>query len=229
MAVSISTIESLTVQELNANTTYSSSSSDPRFYTAGIADAALSADGMVVEAICRNLQHSRRAQFYTTQTGATHGGTIGNAIGPVDTIQFVVSCGTAPGNRPSEMWPKGEVQAEVRNVLSLTRIDPHYALDGRVIYHNGATIASNSGGGTVSVNLTYPSYTRTSACQSPDEYAMAVACGTLGFLFSIEGENTTVAQFYWQQFQVMLNQISIGQSTIPSFRSIANIGDNEAA
>lgn len=229
MAVSISTVESLVIQELNANSSYTTSSSDPRFYTAGIADAALSADGLIIEAICRNLQHSRRAQFYVTQTGTTHGGTIGNALGPIDTVQFVVTGGTAPGNRAAKPWDDEEIQNEIANPLALTKIAPHYAIEGRVVYHNGSTIATNSGGGTVSVNVTYPAYSRTSACQAPDEYVYAVTCGTLALLFPVEGENVTAGHFYWAQFQIMLNQISTGEATIPQFRSIANIADNEAA
>ena len=223
MAVSLSTSASLVIAELNAALSYGSTVTDPRFYTAQITDAVLSADGAIVEAICRNINHPRRSNYYTTQSNMLHGDTLGNSAGPPDTVMFVVTGGTAPGKRAAIEWDKEEIQNEIAiygpsGVITNPFIDPHFALDGNVLYHNGTVIAFNSGGGSASINVTYPTYARTSACQAPDEFTLAVVCGALGLLFPVEGENSGVGGFYYQQFVGYLQAIATN-GAMPQMKS----------
>ncbi len=168
MAVSLSRVTTDVVLALNAGSpgSYTSVVVDPRWTTQQVVDAVLTADALVCAAIFRNANNSRAALFFITQTGLASGATIGNSAGPIASVQFVVTGGTAPGTREGVEWDANEIQNEITNPLGLTLIDPHYRLDSKVIYHNAATIAANSGGGSVSVNCVFPGFTRTTACQA---------------------------------------------------------------
>lgn len=218
MAVSIATVESDAIAELNAALTYTTVVTSPRFYTPQIASAALSADALVCEAIMRNKRHPRRTLYYASQAVA-HGALLSTPSGDIADVQFVVTGGTRPGTRFGTEWDPEEIEHEIRNVNSDTEIEPHYAFVNGVVYHNGAAIQLINGG-SVTVNVRVPQFTRTSACQAPDEYQQAVLCGTLALLFPVEGENVDVARFYWTQFQTILGEIATGQTTVPTFRSI---------
>lgn len=221
MSVSIATVEQLAIAELNAALTYTTVVTSPRFYTQQIADAALAADAMVCEAIMRNVRHPRRSAFYATQAVA-HGATISAPSGDIASVQFVVTGGTRPGTRYANEWDAEEIEHEIRNVNALTEVEPHFAIVNGIIYHNAAAILAINGGSVV-VNVIVPQFTKTSACQAPDEYLQAVLCITLGLLFPVEGENVEAGRHYWQQGQNILGEIATGQATIPNFRSINQV------
>lgn len=209
MPVSLATAASLVNQELNANTTYSASSSDPRWYTAGISDAILGADGLICGHIAANPNHPRQSAFYTTSSGVAHGATLTNLAGPVAAVEFVITGGTSAGTKAGQPGDRVEIERERLNSLSLTRIDPHFLLDGNVIYHNDLGIAN---GGSVSVNVTYPTFTLTSACQSPPEYLWPVVVGALAVLFALEGSNVQAASHYGGLWQAMLSALTSGSA-----------------
>lgn len=196
MAVSLAVIQADVAGLLNAGTpgSYSTVISNPMWTTQQVVDIILSADGRTVDAYIKNPTNARAQLYYTTQTGLAHGGTILNSAGPIIAVQFTITGGTAPGVRPSQDmsyqgWDLAEIQNEIVNPLGLTLIEPHHIIQGRKIWHNGATIAANSGGGSVSVDVTFPAYTRTSACQAPDEAYWTVLCGAMAGLIPFEGEN----------------------------------------
>lgn len=210
MAVDLASICADCVLLLNAGSpgAYSSTVIDPRWATQQIVDAVLDADGMVCAAIFQNKNHPRNVLFYTTQTGLAHGDTVGSSqiVGPITSVMFVVTGGTAPGKRQGIPWEAAEIQHEIINALGLD-YDPHYDLDGQIIWHNGAAIAARSGGGTVSVDVVFPEFSGTSSPQAPDEYAELVLAGAMAILVPVEGENVPAANHWLQAFEAGLQMI----------------------
>jgi hypothetical protein len=223
MSVSVATVEKLVVAQVNAAVTYSATPTDPRFYTTQIADAALAADAKVVAARIKNINDPRRYLYYTTQSGIAHGGTLTAFAGEIDSITFVITGGTMAGTYVATEADPRKLELEILNYTSATLIAPHYYVEGVKLYHNGATVAANSGGGSVSVVATGPTFTLTSACQAPDEDLFIVTAGTLGMLFSIEGENDGTANLYLQEFNMMLQGLESGQPITGQFSSIQQL------
>lgn len=215
MAVSLATISTDCVLLLNAGSpgAYSATVLDPRWNTTEVVDAVLMADGAVIAAILKNSNNPRASSYHTTQSGLAHGGTISQPASLIINVTFVITGGTAPGNRPGVEWDSSEIQWEVAhaysNPLGLD-FDCHYHINQEFIFHNGAVIAARSGGGTVSVNVTYGSFTKTSACQAADEYAWAVLCGAMSFLTMAEGENVAAEGSWIQLFEWSLTSIASG-------------------
>src|SRR5690349_3389270 len=139
--VDITTVAKEVVAQLNLAVTYSATPTDPRAYTAQITDAILNADGAVCEAILSNPSNGQRAAFLQSTTVA-HAGTLPARIGPIDAVIV--------GGKAATEWDKSEIEAERTNRLSLTSINPHFAIDGNVLYHNGGSAAT----------VKYSTYTR---------------------------------------------------------------------
>lgn len=197
MAVTLATIASEVVAQMNLAVTYTATPTDPRAYAQMVTDAVLNADGMVVEAILSNPSNGQRAAFIASTTVA-HAGALPARIGPIDSVVI--------GGKGAVVWPIDEIENERTNRLSLTSINPHFAVEGNTLFHNqGATAAT----------VKYVAFTKSSACQSPDEYGAAVLCGALMLMFSVEGEADSTAGMYGQQFQAMLQAIRAGQAPAP--------------
>lgn len=194
MAVVLATIASEVVAQMNLAVTYTATVTDPRAYSQQVTDAVLNADGMVIEAILSNPSNGQRAAFIISTTVA-HAGALPARIGPIDSVVI--------GGKGAVPWDISEIENERTNRLTLTSINPHFAIEGNVLFHNqGATAAT----------VRYVSYAKSGACQSPDEYGGVVLCGALMLMFSIEGENDSTASMYGQQFQAMLQAIRNGQA-----------------
>lgn len=217
MAVSLATVSTDCVLALNAGSpgAYSATALDPRWNTSQIVDAVLAADAAVVAATIRNHENARAALYYTVQTGLAHGGTIGQTGGPIASVTFVVTGGTKPGSRPGIEWEPAEIQREIFNVLGLD-YDCHHHIDGRIIFHNGAAIAAQSGGGSVSINIAYPAFTKTTACQAADEYQWIVFCGAMAMLVPAEGENVAPMGSWAQLYEHGLASIAMGEGNAPA-------------
>lgn len=193
MAISFTKVGSLVVAQLNAAGTYTTTPTDPRFYTQQIKDAINDADAFVVALILGTAGHPALGSFLPTSSVVAHLGTIPAHIGPIVAV-------TVDGKGAQE-WPKTEIEAERSNALSLTKYDKHFWIDsGSLLYHNGT-----------SASVFYRTFVQSVAdpptLQSPEEYAEAVACRALAFLFSVEGENTPVAQHYnqmWRDFEALI-------------------------
>jgi hypothetical protein len=203
MPVVLATVASNVTTLLNA-------SGDPRWTSGQITEAVLAADALVCAAIFFG-NNPHIVDFYAVQSGVVHGGVILATAGRIISVKFVVTGGTAPGSRAGTSWEKAEIEAEIRSALALD-YDPHFAFDDRVIWHNGAAIAARSGGGTVSVNVTFPSYTRTSACQSPSEYEYIVFCGAMSLLVGVEGENAGIKGTWGQEFAEGIKMVEAGET-----------------
>ena len=213
MAVSLSTVLSDVITLLNIGTpgSYSSVVTDPRYSTQACVDCVLTADAMVCAVIYLNKDHPRASAFYTTQAGLASGSVVSASAGPITTVDFVVSGGTNPGTRPAVQWDLAEIQHEILNPLGLS-YDPHYTFEGKKIYHN-ATALEAAESATISVNATFPSFTQTTACQTPDEYRWVVTLGAMSLLVPVEGENTSMAGTWAQMFAAALQTVSHGANS----------------
>lgn len=205
MAASFSQIASLCVAELNANSTYTTATNDPRFYTNQIRDAIANADAAVCLLILGDPDNPYRGEFSSTSSSVAHGGVIPSHISPV--ISVVIS------SKGAQLWPKSEIEFERDNSLALTTIKPHYFIDeDKVLFHNGVSNA------TVHYYTFTQSVTDPPVLQCPDGLADAVACRALAFLFSVEGENTQVAEHYeamWKDFVAAI----LGRAKLPHLTS----------
>ena len=210
MSVSLTIISTDVVLGLNAGSGYSATVTDPRWTTQQIVDAVLNSDGMVVAACTEDPNNPYASGYYTTTSGVANGGIIGASSGPLVSVQFVLTGGSAPSVRPAILWDLAEITEEIQNPLSLN-FDPHFQLHGRVLYHNGASIAAVESA-TVSVNVINISYSRSSACQAPDNLAWLVFVGAMAQLVPVEGENTGAAGYWGSLFFQGLEAVRKGKA-----------------
>jgi len=207
MAVSLTVASELVVAQLNLATTYTITPSDPRAYAAQIADAVLGADSDVVRAICNNPKHPRRAGFFTTQASVASGSQLTAHAGPVEGVTFAVTATTWTGTRPGVLSTQAQIDWDNLNARDKTLLQCRYYIDGDTIWHNRAGLLLGDAS-AVSVSVTYPAFTKSGACQAPDEYLMPVVHGALALLINLEGEDPTSAGLYGQMFQAELQQIA---------------------
>lgn len=195
MAVSIATIKSDINALLNFATTYTATPTSARASEQWIADNALTADGMVVEAIGANPANGRWNAFSTTASVA-QGGALPSRIGTIGSVVI--------GGKAATEWPETEIEFD--RGTGLTMLPARYAIVGNKLFHNQ---------GASSATVEYFTYSRTSACQAPDEYYGQVLCGTAWLCSNIEGEDVASASHYAQLFQEMLAAIRAGQAPSP--------------
>jgi hypothetical protein len=218
MAVSLAVVTTDCVIGLNAGSGYSATVTDPRWTTQQIVDQVLAADGMVVAACIEGQDNPYASGYYSTISGVANGATISSSLGPLVSVQFVLTGGSAPSVRPGVLWDKAEIIAEL--AFPSLKYDPHFNTDGRVIYHNGAAIATYETA-TVSVNVITITYTRTSACQAPDTLQWLVFVGAMALLVPVEGENVSAASYWGQLFLQGIEAVRRGQALPPGLEDEA--------
>lgn len=189
----------LRLANLNAPGNYDQTVTDPRAASQEIRDFVIAADGAVVEAIVSNPNNGQRAGFRTT-ANVTHGGALPARIGPIDSVTI--------NSKAAELWSKSEIENERTNRLSLTSINPHFAVDGNTLFINMGT-----------ATVAYFTYTAGTACQAPSEYYGAVLSGALMYAMNHEGEDPASAGLYATQFNTMLAAIRAGQA-VPPFQAM---------
>lgn len=209
MPVSLATVATDCVLALNAGSpgAYSPTVTDPRWNTQQIVDAVLAADGMVVAACILDKNNPYASGFFTTVSGVANGATVTASLGAIVAVQFVLTGGNPPSVRAGILWDHAEIIAEL-GYPSLF-YDPHFNLDSRVLYHNGAAIAAAESA-VVSVNVVTINYTKTSAAQSPDSLAYLVFAGAMAILVPVEGENVSAGSHWTALFRMGLEAISKG-------------------
>ena len=228
MAVSLATITNLAIAVLTPGAAYGTLG-DARFFSQQFTDTILTVDGNIVKLILGNPSHGRRstAQYVNTISGFLSGAQLPPRIGPIESVQFAISGGEYGGQTliAKEYPPEAKdwINQDNQNPGPLITIKPKYCLEGVTLYHNAVALLKSPGTTGVSVNVSYTSYTRTTACQAPDEYFDAVLAGTLAMLFDVEGENAGSAQRFGQMYQLMELAITTGQPTIPQFRYIEQL------
>lgn len=198
MSVNLATVSTDVVLGLNAGSGYSANVTDLRWTTQQIVDAVLNSDGMVVAACIDDKNNPYASGYYTTISGVSNGSNVTASLGPMVSVQFVLTGGTPPSVRPGILWDLAEIIEEIQNPNGLN-FDPHFQLQGRVMFHNGASIAASEAA-IVSVNVVVINYTRSSACQAPDDFTWLVFVGAMAQLVPVEGENVGAAGYWGQMF-----------------------------
>ena len=228
MAVSLATITNLAIAVLTPGASYGTLG-DARFFSQEFTETILSVDGNIVKLILGNPFHGRRssASYLNTIFGFVSGTQLPSRIGPIESVQFAITGGQYGGQtlvaREYPPEAKDWITQDNQNPGPLVTLKPKYCLEGVTLYHNAAGILKSPSTTAVSVNVSYANYTRTTACQAPDEYFDAVLAGTLAMLFDVEGENAGSAQRFGQMYQLMELAITTGQPTIPQFRYIEQL------
>lgn len=185
-----------------------------------IRDALLAADGDVAEAHCSQKTNAGRKFFLTGSAfGLAHGTQIPERIGPLESVQFVITGGLMTGTRAGREWPMAafeELEREIRNPLLIKQIEPHWIMDGDTIYHNAAGIVKG-GASSVSVNATFCTYTvdrATPSLKSPDWSFNAVVSIALGMLFPKDAENQGIRDSFKVQGENYLQAIRSGATNL---------------
>lgn len=203
-------VQSLAVAQLTGADSYTSTpASNSHLFTNQLRDAILAVDGNVVRAICESGNHGRRRD-YIVSVALAHGAQIPSHVGPIDAVRIAGLAATP--------WDPRDIEMERVNALGVP-LQPHFAVDNARIYHNG-TVASF---GVSTADLDHCAYamdTSGSLCQAPVEYADAVLCGTLEYLFGVEGDDVAAANLYGRTFQMYLQMIKGGAMNIPSLGAI---------
>jgi hypothetical protein len=187
MAIVLADVRSLMVELLNMSTpdlAYGTISSQ-KIKSGEYDQMILDSDASYCAAFLMLKGDGRRSGFLTDSNDVAHGATLTSMLGPVETVKCVIT-GSGPriGEHLVTPWPVSmfdELQRENRNPQGLTLIEPHCILDGNVIYHNKAGLVS-AGATTAPFNVRFPQFTKTAACQSPDEARRAVALKSLAVL-----------------------------------------------
>lgn len=218
MAITLATMRSEVYGSLNAANTYGSLDDNQRWTQGEVDDAILNADAEVIRAICDNPTHGARRTFLTSSNVA-HGGQIPAHLGPIDSVIFTITGGAYAGTRVGDFQRKG-IEEDNRNPLSLTLIPPRYFIEGDILYHNATGLVS-AGASAVTVAVYYCTYSRTAACQAPDEMYHAVKAGAMSTLVNKEGRYPDAQGVWGGQFAAMLQSIRAGAMSIPAMSEAA--------
>lgn len=172
----------------------------------------LAADASIARAICNTRGHPHRKVFLTgTASGVAYGAQLADRIGPLESVQFVITGGPIAGTRHGKEWAPEliqELDRENLNVLALTRMLPHFIVDGDTVYHNAAGLVL-AGAASVSVNTTFCMFTLTAACQSPDEFLRAVAISSIAALFLKDGQRENAGQVFEAMLKTELASLGV--------------------
>ena len=135
------------------------------------------------------------------------------SYGPLESLLFVITGGPLAGSRRGTEMAIGtiqEIEIEILNVLALTRIKPHYIIDGDTLYHNAAGLVI-AGASSVSVNSRFCQFTISSSCQSPDEFLRSVAIASNATLFLKDGQREAAGQTFEGMLKTELASLGVGQ------------------
>jgi hypothetical protein len=215
MSISITQVKNLSVELLNQSdpgSGYGSISAE-RYKSGEITDHILAADATIVRAICNTKGHGRRKDFLTgAASGIAYGAQLATRVGPLEGVQFVITGGPLAGTRHGKEWTARMIQEldrENLNPLALTRIFPHFILDGDTLYHNAAALVLG-GASSVSVNTTFCVFSLTSACQAPDEFLRAVALASNASLFLKDGMREGAGAVFEGMLKTELEMLGVG-------------------
>lgn len=215
MGATISTCVEIAVELLNRSdpaAALGAISSNSEFLKASEFNRVLIlADAKRARLICYDRNNSARKVFLTgTQSGIAHGGQINQAVGPVETVQFVITdgrwagthrAGSPRGATPDEMLR--ELSIENRNVTANPEIAPHFIQDGDTVFHNKAGLLL--GGATaVSVNVTFCVFTvnfSATSLQCPDEWTRSIVADALAMQFGKDGHRSEAVALFMRLAQ----------------------------
>lgn len=200
MAFTVASLTNLKKQclaVLNASSSYNSVTDDDKFVDGEIAEALLEGDERFWLAIAETVGHWARPDIMTesgdiTTNGAemtSHTGELGEV-----TIKYVSGDSDYKLGKPLK---REEIEIILRDTSSIFSAahsasgtltagyyDPEALKDG-VIYFTGYAFRAR-----------LAAYTRTAACQSPENYATGILAHAWGVLFSVDGLEPYLAQYY---------------------------------
>lgn len=162
---------------------------------------ALLIDECVVQSFLMMRGHWARNAFLTVNQVVSSGDLLSSSAGPVESVEFQVTGGDAPGFHPGNEMSvsyKEELDRETTNLLALraiTQIKPNVIIDGGTIYHNAVGLVVG-GASVVVVTAKQPAFTRTSACQAPSSFTMAEAYGLIATEMAKDGVRSSGATYY---------------------------------
>jgi hypothetical protein len=164
------------------------------------------ADAKRARLICYDRSNPARKVFLTgTQSGIANGGQINQAVGPIETIQFVITggrwagthrAGNPPGADPDLMLR--ELSIENRNVTANPEIAPHFVQDGQTVFHNAAGLILGSAS-AVSVNASFCQFTinfSATSLQCPDEWTRSIVADALAMQFGKDGHRSEAVALF---------------------------------
>lgn len=208
--VSITTVQSLIVQQMAMATSYTSSpAANTRLYGNGIRDAILAVDGQVCIAIITSSNNSRRRDFIQTAALADNA-QLPSRIGPIGAVRI--------NGLPATLASLDLVRRTKTNALSLP-VAPLYNIFDNRIYHN----ATSGNFSTTSADVDYYSYTQdtsTFLCQAPSEYTSVVFAGAMALVASVDGDDVPQAGLYQAIFNSYMAMISGGAQVVPDINTM---------
>lgn len=211
MAIVLATARSEVYGSLNAATVFGTLDDTERWTQEEVDAAILNADGDVIRAICDNPMHGARRVFLTSSNVA-HAGQIPAHLGPIDSVVFTITGGAYAGTRAGEFQRNG-IEEDNLNPLGLTRIPPRYYIEGDILYHNATGLIA-AGASVVTVAVYYCAYTRSGACQAPDEFYDAVKAGAMRALVNKEGVYAEAQSVWGNMYAAMLQAIRSGAMSV---------------
>lgn len=186
-----------TLNQSDPGSTYGAITAE-RYKSGELDDWIVAADAGNCARICQMKGHGRRKDFFAVAVGVAFGAQIGTHVGPVESVQFLITGGPLVGTRAPAPWgldSLAELERENQNVLLLTTLKPHWILDGDTVYHNAAGLIL-AGASSIVVQVVTCQFTLTTLCQASSEFTRADALGSLAALFLKDGQREAAGNLF---------------------------------
>lgn len=161
-----------------------------------ITRAILEADARVCLSIIDSIGNGYRTQFFTTSGSLVNGASIPAHVGQISLVKVDSSPARLARSR-------NQIIQVIENPELYVQADKWFWTDDVIIYHNGTAAV-----------VTYPNFTMTSACQSPDAYESAVVSGSVALLMK-DGGSGDYYSFYAGLYAAQESAIRGGAAVIP--------------
>lgn len=163
----------------------------------------LLSDAGIANLICQQKGFGARKTFLVgSQSGIANGAQLSAMVGPVESVQFVVTGGNWAGTQPGALvrgetltQQLAELQRLNRNVTANPEIGPQFVQDGLTIWHDAAGLVLG-GASSVSVNSTFCTFTYNqgaTSVQCSSEWSKATILSALQMAFGKDGQRMDAA------------------------------------
>ena len=199
---------------LNANTNYAATSSDDKFTDNEIQESIFQADEQVFTAIAETPGHYYRVDLMSASADITaQGGEIPSHIGPIGevTIRYV---STDTDYKPANPMNRKEIEIYQRDTDSY--LNAAHNSTGTLVagYYDPQALADGVAFFTgYAMRARIAVYNRGAVLQSPEVYASAICAGALAWLFTKDGFDPQIGNYYAGEFDKRLN--AIRQNAMP--------------
>lgn len=164
--------------------------------------AILEADARVITAIIETVGHPYAVAFYTTSGSLANGDSVPAHIG----VNALIKVDGEPARLAASMNQLLEAKA---NPTLYPESDGWAYLENNTLFFIGT-----------SATVSYPNFTMTSACQSPDAYESAVVCGSIGLLMK-DGGKSDYYSYYATLYERQEAAIRGQEIVIPQIERLA--------